>query len=77
MSVPPDPNTAVVSDVAALITDVVTVLGVLGVAVPAFMQQPSIVLQVASAIVAVISVVVSHLQAKSVKNALLASTKGR
>lgn len=74
MTVNPDPNSAVVSDVAALITDLLTVAGVLGVAVPAFIQQPMIILQIAGAVVAIGSVVVSHFQLKSVKVNLQAAT---
>lgn len=70
MSTQPDPNSPVVSDVAALITDVITLLGVAGVAVPAFLQQPSVIVQVAGAVVAVASVVVSHFQLRTVKSQL-------
>ena len=59
VTVPPDPSSEV-SLLASAITDVVSLLGLAGVAVPAFLQSPSTVLQIAGAIVAVVGIGLSY-----------------
>ena len=70
MSVPPDPSITPVNAVYNLVIDLVTVAGLAGVAVPAFLQNPQIEVQIAGALVGLFGIAASFFAKKKMANAL-------
>jgi hypothetical protein len=70
MSSPPDPTQTEVTLLSGIIADVIALLGLAGVAVPAFLQSPQVILQVSGAIVAVIAILWSRYKTTKAVNAL-------